>query len=144
MLFTNLLIFVVVQVMGNAHLYPECETENHRLLKEPGRKHEYDQPSRLQDWNLTTDWYRVYEQAGKRLLDITDIPKHFFERNTVRLVFWQSWRNLIILQNLSFENLLGVDSVDINDSNTGKYGLQRLLVRTRLTSKNLRNFLAVY
>lgn len=79
-------------MLGNANSYPECE--NHMLLQEPGRKHEYNQPSSIPDGsNLTAGWYRVFRQAGQRLLDITDIPKHFFERNTVRPILVSTYAN---------------------------------------------------
>ena len=70
--------------MGDAHFYPECE--NHMRLQEPGRRHVNNQPSILQDGNLTAGWYRIYGQAGQRLLDITDIPKNTFQRIAVRLI----------------------------------------------------------
>ena len=91
-----LLIFVAVQVMGNTNPYPECE--NHMRLLEPGRKHENNQPSSIPDGNnLTAGWYRVDLQAGQRLLDITDIPKNFFERNTVRFTLVHFYANNIII-----------------------------------------------
>ena len=83
-------------MLGNKNPYPECE--NHMLLEEPGRKHDNNQPSSILDGNnLTAGWYRVYGQAGQRLLDITDIPKKFFERNTVRLILVPSYANNFIM-----------------------------------------------
>ena len=78
-------LFTIVQVLGNAHLYPECE--NHMRLKEPWRQHVNNQPSGEDDRNLTAGWYRVFGQAGKRLLDINDIPKNILNATIVSLTF---------------------------------------------------------
>ena len=75
-----------MQVLGNANLYPECEVNNHKRLQEPGRRDENSQPSTVQDGNLTAGWYRIDSEAGKRLLEITDIPKNTTKRNLVRLL----------------------------------------------------------
>lgn len=75
-----------MQVLGNAHLYPECDLNNHERLQEPGRRDENNQPSQVPDGNLTAGWYRIDSQAGERLLDITDIPKNTLDRNLVRLL----------------------------------------------------------
>ena len=72
-------------MLGNTHLYPECETHNHMRLQEPGRKFENNQHSGLNDGILQAGWYRIDGQAGQRLLDITDIPQNTFKRNIVRL-----------------------------------------------------------
>ena len=83
-------------MLGHPKPYPECE--NHIRLQEPGRKHDNNQPSSIPDGNnLTAGWYRVYGQAGQRLLDITDIPKNFLERNKVRLILVPSYANNFIM-----------------------------------------------
>ena len=82
-------------MLGSANSYPECE--NHMRLQEPGRKYKNNQPSSVLDGNnLTTGWYRVFGQAGQRLLDITDIPRNFFERNVVRLILVSTYANNFI------------------------------------------------
>lgn len=81
-------LFTIVQVLGNAHFYPECEiTSGHRRLQEPWRQYVNNQPSGKDDRNLKTGWYRVSGQAGKRLLDINDIPKTVFNATFVSLTF---------------------------------------------------------
>ena len=73
-------------MLGSAHLYPECEVNNHKRLQESGRRDENIRPSTVQDGNLTAGWYRVDSEAGERLLDITDIPKNALTRKLVRLL----------------------------------------------------------
>ena len=72
-------------MLGNAHLYPECE--DHMRLQEPWRKHANNQASGKDDKDLKAGWYRVSGQAGKRLLDINDIPKSILNASTVSLTF---------------------------------------------------------
>lgn len=73
-------------LLGNAHLYPECQLNNHGRLQEPGRRDENNQPSQVEDGNLTAGWYRIDSQAGERLLDITDIPNNTLNIKFVRLL----------------------------------------------------------
>lgn len=78
--------FTVVTVLGDPSLYPECK--NHRQLQQPWRKHVFNQPGPEDDHdgNLEAGWYRIDGQAGRRLLDITDIPRNIFNRTLVRLI----------------------------------------------------------
>ena len=83
-------------MLGNAHLYPECN--KHMLLQEPWRQHDFNQISPKKDEELTPGWYRIYGQAGERLLDINDIPKHVFNRTLVSLVLVSVYvDNLVML-----------------------------------------------
>lgn len=66
-------------------------------LQDAGRKYNFNQPSALKDGTLKAGWYRVFGQAGERLLDITDIPKNISERNRVRLFLVSNYvKNLIM------------------------------------------------
>lgn len=54
-------------------------------LQDAGRKYNFNQPSALKDGKLKAGWYRVFGQAGERLLDITDIPKNISKIDRVRI-----------------------------------------------------------
>ena len=85
-----------MQVLGNAQLYPECE--NHMRLQEHWRKYVNNQPeTKIRIENLTVGWYRIDGQAGKRLLDITDIPNNAFKRNLVRLILLSAYENQLVM-----------------------------------------------
>ena len=90
--------------MGDSNFYPECDYKNHIRLQEPGRRHVNNQPSTLQDGNLTTGWYRIAGQAGQRLLDVTDIPKNAFQRIAVRLILLSTYAKnfIMILRNFPY------------------------------------------
>lgn len=93
-----ILLFTVAQVLGNAHLYPECNTHMHMRLDEAWRQHEFNQFNQQKDGNLTTGWYRIFGQAGQRLLDINDIPKNVFNRTLVSPVLVSTYtKNLAML-----------------------------------------------
>ena len=89
----KIFLFTVVQVLGNIHLYPECESNNHMRLQDAGRKHNFNQPRVLKDGSLKAGWYRIFGQAGTRLLDITDIPKNISKRDRVRLFLVSTYVN---------------------------------------------------
>ena len=83
-----------MQVLGNVQLYPECE--NYMRLQEHWRKHVNNQPeTTIRIENFTVGWYRIYGQADKRLLDITDIQHNVFKRNLVRLISLSAYKNKI-------------------------------------------------
>lgn len=73
-----------MKVLGNTNLYPECN--NHSRLQEPWRRHEYNQITPKDDKDLSVGWYRIFGQAGERLLDINDIPTNIFNKSFVSLV----------------------------------------------------------
>ena len=85
-----------MQVLGNARLYPECE--NHMRLQEHWRKYVNNQPeTKIRIENFTVGWHRIGGQAGKRLLDITDIPHTVFKRNLVRLILLSAYENQLVM-----------------------------------------------
>ena len=85
-----------MQVLVNAHLYPECQ--NHMRLQEHWRKHVNNQPeTTIRIENFTAGWYRIDGQAGKRLLDITDIPNSVFKKNLVRLILLSTYVNNLLM-----------------------------------------------
>ena len=90
-------LFTLVHVLGNTHLYPECESNNHMRLQNPGRRHNFNQISVLKDTALKAGWYRIFGQAGARLLDITDIPKNFSKRDIVRLFLFSTYVNNLVM-----------------------------------------------
>ena len=53
-------------------------------LQEPGRRNVNNQRSSINDGQLNAGWYRVFGQAGNRLLDISDLPEMFIKRELVR------------------------------------------------------------
>lgn len=66
----------------------------HNLLQEPTRKHETNQIDfKLNDVNVAAGWYRIFGQAGNRLLDISDLPKNVSKRNVVRLILISTYVN---------------------------------------------------
>lgn len=98
----KIFLFTVVHVLGNTRLYPECESNNHMRLQNPGRRHNFNQFSVLKDATLKAGWYRIFGQAGTRLLDITDIPTNFSKRDIVRLFLVSTYVNNLVMPLHSF------------------------------------------
>ena len=84
-------------MLGNTHLYPECKSNNHMRLQDAGRKYNFNQPTVLKDGTLKAGWYRIFGQAGARLLDITDIPKNISKIDRVSLFLVPTYVNNLIM-----------------------------------------------
>ena len=93
-----------LQVLGIANLYPECKEHMHKRLQESSRKHEHNRvDSNLNDVNLAAGWYRIFGEAGNRLLDINDLPKNVSINYVVRLILFSIYvNNLVTLRHIFF------------------------------------------
>lgn len=76
----------------------------HKRLQEPSRKHENNEVGiKLNDASLAAGWYRIFGQAGNRLLDINDLPKNVSKEYVVRLILFSIYVNdLVTLRQIFF------------------------------------------
>ena len=71
--------------LENADLYPECK--NHSRLENSSREFDFNMIESENDGNLPLRWYRIFSQAGKRLMDINDVKRDgFLNRSLVSLI----------------------------------------------------------
>lgn len=82
--------------MGSENSYPECK--NHSTLENPWRKFEFNMIVSDNDGNLPLSWYRIFSQAGERLMDINDIQRDgFLNRTLVSLILMSSYMSKLAL-----------------------------------------------
>lgn len=101
----NVFWSLLEQVLGSTYIYPECQSTNHLRLQEPFRRNFSNQPSDINDGQLNAGWYRISEQAGNRLLDISDLPKTFIKTEIVRMITFVYSQQVNVRSNLSIGKL---------------------------------------
>ena len=85
-----------MRVLGNANLYPECK--NHSRLENSWRRFDFNMIESKNDGNLSLSWYRIFSEAGKRLMDINDIKRDgFLNRSLVSLILMSNYMGKLAL-----------------------------------------------